>query len=324
MSKQEIRQMVSYLSFVVKLTSGRGHLRRAARRLCADDDDRGAPRDQARPGRLQPVWDEDQANNRCRSHQPLSSREPTPSRSNGYAVGPEKGTGGGTGIASGSGRVDSSGNAFFDCLVCGRSITSNRYAPHLASCLGLSGSTRRGASRMAAAKARLGTDRASPSPYLASEDSDAESVSSKRRKLNGKRAASPQKPTFKKKLQGHTSGSAPPRMPSKLGRPPKSAATQKAHSASPFTKAGSGSASPKSAGVTGKSASPDKPVSKPGPKPGAKAAAAKEAAAAAREAAAKEAKSKSKSRSPAPPAPAPAPAPAPPPADESSEGEDDY
>lgn len=50
--------MVSYLSFVVKLTSGRGHLRRAARRLCADDDDRGAPRDQARPGRLQPVWDE--------------------------------------------------------------------------------------------------------------------------------------------------------------------------------------------------------------------------------------------------------------------------
>ncbi|RSH87856.1 uncharacterized protein EHS24_000374 [Apiotrichum porosum] len=190
---------------------------------------------------------------RCRAHVPINpiasgqssaaaSREASPikvpsTRPNGYTVGPEKGTGGGTGIGSGSGRVDASGNAFFDCLVCGRSITSSRYAPHLASCLGYSGSTRRGASRMAAAKARLGAnDRASPSPYLASDiDSDADSNSGKRKKLNGslaKRAASPTK-VFKKKHMAH-SGSAPPASkphpPSRLGRPP-----IKAHSASPYS-----------------------------------------------------------------------------------------
>lgn len=75
---------------------------------------------------------------RCRSHAPIAptsgassaapSREPSPAktptlRSAGYAVGPERGTGGGTGIGSGSGRMDGAGNAFFDCLVCGRSVS---------------------------------------------------------------------------------------------------------------------------------------------------------------------------------------------------------
>lgn len=121
-------------------------------------------------------------------------------RSGGYTVGPEKGTGGSTGIGSGSGRPDAQGNVFFDCLVCGRAVSypfhvflgwfgiehmpwpanltelcrttwhgrltlqtaSNRYAPHLSSCLGLSGSTRRGASR-SAAKARTGAGLASGS-----------------------------------------------------------------------------------------------------------------------------------------------------------------
>lgn len=108
---------------------------------------------------------------------------------------------------------------------------------------------------MAAAKARLGAnDRASPSPYLASDiDSDADSNSGKRKselprlpqlcfcfllttaELNGslaKRAASPTK-VFKKKHMAH-SGSAPPASkphpPSRLGRPP-----IKAHSASPYS-----------------------------------------------------------------------------------------
>ncbi|BEI83322.1 hypothetical protein CcaverHIS002_0311900 [Cutaneotrichosporon cavernicola] len=145
---------------------------------------------------------------RCRAHVPIAlasgassavgSREGSPARGitvrpGGYTVGPEKGTGGGTGIGSGSGRIDSSGNAFFDCLVCGRSVTSNRYAPHLASCLGYSGSTRRGASRMAAAKARLGADgRASPSPYLTGDDSDTESLSGKRKKLLNGNSKRPQ------------------------------------------------------------------------------------------------------------------------------------
>lgn len=90
---------------------------------------------------------------RCRSHLPLlpnnvascskslhtsadasgsSSRAQTPQciseaggRSSGYAVGPEKGTGGSTGVGSGSGKIDSSGNAFFDCLVCSRPVSPN-------------------------------------------------------------------------------------------------------------------------------------------------------------------------------------------------------
>ncbi|KAK1923731.1 hypothetical protein DB88DRAFT_492235 [Papiliotrema laurentii] len=158
-------------------------------------------------------------------------------RAGGYTAGPEKGTGGSTGIGSGSGRVDSSGNAFFDCLVCGRAIASTRYAPHLSSCLGLNGSTRRGAARSAAAKARLGAnDRSSPSPYLQSEngDSDADSSSGKKSKktsnANGKRGRSPSKPpSVLGKKSKFSSGTATPTPsigrpalpPSKLGRPPK-------------------------------------------------------------------------------------------------------
>ncbi|WVQ79397.1 hypothetical protein IAT38_001494 [Cryptococcus sp. DSM 104549] len=178
-----------------------------------------------------------------------SSRAATPSlasdsqggRSGGYLVGPEKGTGGSTGIGSGSGRIDGSGNAFFDCLVCSRPISSNRYAPHLARCLGFGGSTRRTAARSAAAKVRMGTnDRSSPSPYVGtgSENgdwgSDADSVtgSKKKKAANGsaKRTGSPTKavPKGKKAKIGSVSGSATPTPqfprqalpPSKLGRPP--------------------------------------------------------------------------------------------------------
>lgn len=78
---------------------------------------------------------------RCRAHDPIQplasgtsstavSRESSPAkglltttRPAGYPVGPEKGTGGGTGVGSGSGRMDAAGNAFFDCLVCGRSVS---------------------------------------------------------------------------------------------------------------------------------------------------------------------------------------------------------
>lgn len=48
------------------------------------------------------------------------------SRHGGHAVGPEKGTGGNTGIGSGSGRMDASGNVFFDCLVCSRAVSRRR------------------------------------------------------------------------------------------------------------------------------------------------------------------------------------------------------
>ncbi|KAL1413195.1 hypothetical protein Q8F55_000946 [Vanrija albida] len=273
---------------------------------------------------------------RCRAHDPIqplasaassavASRESSPAKSlattarpAGYPVGPEKGTGGGTGVGSGSGRMDASGNVFFDCLVCGRSITSARYAPHLASCLGFSGSTRRGASRMAAAKARLGTnDRASPSPYLASEnDSDADSAggATKRKKLlNGKsRAQSPTKASLKKKFahagSAPPSAGRPPHPPSRLGRPPLGA---KAHSASPFSpekeKFREGSAGSVASGPEiGRKTLPGAArASVPPSAPGSQGSA-----------------GGSGSRAPSE-APKVSP-PAPPPGDESSEGDDDY
>ncbi|ORY34883.1 hypothetical protein BCR39DRAFT_515359 [Naematelia encephala] len=162
---------------------------------------------------------------RSNSPQPPSAE----SRVAGYLVGPEKGTGGATGIGSGSGRMDGSGNVFFDCLVCSRPIASNRYAPHLSSCLGFNGG-RRGAARSAANKARLGAhDRSSPSPYTG--DSDGESTASRRKKNglngNGKRGKSPTKLGGLGKKSKTTSGtstpipsSRPALPPSKLGRTP--------------------------------------------------------------------------------------------------------
>ncbi|GFZ50099.1 hypothetical protein JCM24511_07852 [Saitozyma sp. JCM 24511] len=140
-------------------------------------------------------------------------------RTAGYAVGPEKGTGGATGIGSGSGRMEG-GNVFFNCLVCGKPTVSTRYAPHLASCLGLSGSTRRGATRQAATKARLGhSDRSSPSPYYDGSqngDSDGESNAGKKSKNRPYRIEHRTEP-----VATPTSRAALP--PSKLGRPPTNA-----------------------------------------------------------------------------------------------------
>ncbi|RXK36069.1 hypothetical protein M231_06663 [Tremella mesenterica] len=168
----------------------------------------------------------------CRGHQPLVQE--TPSQAGGYLVGPEKGTGGATGIGSGSGKMDNSGNVFFECLVCRRLITSNRYAPHLSSCLGLKGSTRRGA-RAAANKIRLGTTERSSSPYYQpSEAGSEESVASKKKKMNGsstpngmKRNKSPSKVGQIGKRLHPGSGSATPTGfpraapgPSRLGQPP--------------------------------------------------------------------------------------------------------
>ncbi|KAJ9102596.1 hypothetical protein QFC21_002997 [Naganishia friedmannii] len=86
-------------------------------------------------------------------------------------------------VAGGNGgMMIKNGTIYFDCLVCSRSIASNRYAPHLASCLGLTGASRRGTSRAAAVngmnKTKLASERSTPSPYVDfdSEGSDVGSV----------------------------------------------------------------------------------------------------------------------------------------------------
>ncbi|KAJ7042462.1 hypothetical protein C8F04DRAFT_78426 [Mycena alexandri] len=58
---------------------------------------------------------------------------------------------GGTGTSTPTGKPD--GNLYLECVNCSRQIASNRYAPHLSSCMGLS-TTRRGAARGGAAKSK--------------------------------------------------------------------------------------------------------------------------------------------------------------------------
>ncbi|KAI0803075.1 hypothetical protein BC629DRAFT_1591169 [Irpex lacteus] len=72
-----------------------------------------------------------------------------------------------TGNGAGSSSQNGNGFTYFDCPVCGRSVASNRYAPHLSSCMGL-GNSRRGAARNSTTKARLEAGR-SASPYLGSD-----------------------------------------------------------------------------------------------------------------------------------------------------------
>ncbi|KAI8995343.1 hypothetical protein BD414DRAFT_237867 [Trametes punicea] len=60
------------------------------------------------------------------------------------------------------------GTVYFECLECKRQIASNRYAPHLSSCMGIG--NRRGSARNATAKSKLGSEFGkSASPRLASE-----------------------------------------------------------------------------------------------------------------------------------------------------------
>ncbi|KAI1797662.1 hypothetical protein LXA43DRAFT_1088744 [Ganoderma leucocontextum] len=99
------------------------------------------------------------------------------------------------------------GNVYFECLECKRPVASNRYAPHLANCMGIG--NRRGAARNASMKTKLGNELGKAgSPRLGSEAADAYEGSpkplpkgkgkAKAKKLddtalnaNGKRNASP-------------------------------------------------------------------------------------------------------------------------------------
>ncbi|KAJ7357145.1 hypothetical protein DFH08DRAFT_475418 [Mycena albidolilacea] len=82
---------------------------------------------------------------RCSSvHAPTHSVASLPSRASTPAANGSASTGTST-------PTKSDGNLYLECLHCSRQIASNRYAPHLSSCMGLSQS-RRGAARGSAAK----------------------------------------------------------------------------------------------------------------------------------------------------------------------------
>jgi len=115
------------------------------------------------------------------------------------------------------------GNILFECTVCKRQIASNRYAPHLSSCMGIGTGVRRGAARATNLKSKIPIDPGrSTSPYLGSENgnnSDDNSNEKAKAKSKGKladeadfnlkrkRPSSPQRSPVKKSKKQKTTGS---------------------------------------------------------------------------------------------------------------------
>ncbi|TCD70064.1 hypothetical protein EIP91_005045 [Steccherinum ochraceum] len=136
----------------------------------------------------------------------------------------------------------SEGTVYFECENCKRQIASNRYAPHLSSCLGL-GNSRRSAVRNATSKTKLASEAGrSASPYVGSDagnvsddgkpgskfktksskakrQDEAEfSLKDMSRKRNGSPSLSPAKKSKKSKTAGSGSSSAS-RIKSEPGTP---------------------------------------------------------------------------------------------------------
>jgi hypothetical protein len=161
MSSDEIKsvvrpELISEVSPDINVDSVPVHIRRAGLGACQLSCSSCCPRYQARSRAMSELQykvshslssEDFQLTSRCRLHVPIpsiahnapasstSSRAPSPGsashtsaegRSGGHSAGPEKGTGGSTGVGSGGGKMDGNGNAFFDCLVCHRSVCPPR------------------------------------------------------------------------------------------------------------------------------------------------------------------------------------------------------
>ncbi|KAF8845392.1 hypothetical protein BDN67DRAFT_455048 [Paxillus ammoniavirescens] len=115
------------------------------------------------------------------------------------------------------------GNILFECTVCKRQIASNRYAPHLSSCMGLGTGVRRGAARGTNLKTKIPIESGrSASPYLGSENGNVSDENSNGKgkgkskskltdeaefNLKRKRPVSPQTSPVKKQKKQKTTGS---------------------------------------------------------------------------------------------------------------------
>lgn len=148
-----------------------------------------------------------------------TSRSDTPSSSGEHKTSATANGSAGTGSSTPT-SVKVDGTAFLDCVSCGRQIASNRYAPHLSNCMGLS-SSRRGAVRGNPKSKPASDPGRSPSPDSDGNISDERSHNAKGKgKAKGKRGAdesdfslkrkrptSPQSSPNKKSKKGKASGS---------------------------------------------------------------------------------------------------------------------
>ncbi|KAF9647492.1 hypothetical protein BDM02DRAFT_3187924 [Thelephora ganbajun] len=141
------------------------------------------------------------------STDPSSPRPPSPSVEGKQSTP----TGSASGASTGPTNGKSDGAIYFECLNCKRQIASNRYAPHLSSCMGVGNGNRRGGSRNPITKSKSGVDQGrSESPYLGSEASDDSKPSTKGKNdgdfsIHRKRPGSPQA-TPKKLKKAKTTG----------------------------------------------------------------------------------------------------------------------
>ncbi|KAJ7900118.1 hypothetical protein B0H14DRAFT_1549971 [Mycena olivaceomarginata] len=145
---------------------------------------------------------------RCSSvHAPTHSVASLPSRASTPAANGSASTGTST-------PTKSDGNLYLECLHCSRQIASNRYAPHLSSCMGLSQS-RRGAARGSAAKSKQPSEARSTGSPEATLSDDGGSPNKGKGKAKGKtdvnlkrkRPESPQLTPNKKQKKQSASGS---------------------------------------------------------------------------------------------------------------------
>ncbi|KAJ7630724.1 hypothetical protein FB45DRAFT_544608 [Roridomyces roridus] len=137
------------------------------------------------------------------SHNPVVPPSALPSRPSTPAANGSAGTGTSTPTST---KAD--GSLYLECVQCSRQIASNRYAPHLSSCMGLS-TSRRGAVRASAAKSKPSSEAGgrSTSPEAGSEDGKGKGKSKAKNgsDLKRKRPESPQlTPNKKQKKQGAT------------------------------------------------------------------------------------------------------------------------
>ncbi|KAJ6509315.1 hypothetical protein C8R47DRAFT_18609 [Mycena vitilis] len=101
------------------------------------------------------------------------------------------------------------GNTYLECVICSRQIASNRYAPHLSSCMGLS-TTRRGAARGSAAKSKQPSETRSSSPEGSDDGGNIKGkgkFKAKNDEFNLKRKRSPQLTPNKKQKKQSAPGS---------------------------------------------------------------------------------------------------------------------
>ncbi|KJA25977.1 hypothetical protein HYPSUDRAFT_64202 [Hypholoma sublateritium FD-334 SS-4] len=152
---------------------------------------------------------------------PGTSRGGTPSSAASADVPLARATANGSGTATPTGARSDGGNLLLECVSCSRQIASNRYAPHLSSCMGLPGA-RRGAVRASNVKSKPASDAgrsASPLSDAGYASDDAKGATKGKGKpkaakgdeadfaLKRKRLGSPQISPNKKVKKGKPSGS---------------------------------------------------------------------------------------------------------------------